>query len=106
MCDRDVWRNLRDRVPHPYSVADAEAYISHVASRPIQTNFGIDVTGEAIGSISLMIGEDITRKSAEIGYWIGSAAKHGHERQETSTEGREESHFGHLRAPQGVRWIH
>ena len=69
--DRDVWRNLRDRFPHPYGVADAEAYISHVASRPIQTSFGIDVAGEAIGSISLMIGDDIARKSAELGYWIG-----------------------------------
>ena len=69
--DREVWRNLRDRFPHPYSVADAEAYIAHVASRQIQTSFGIDVGGEAIGSISLMIGDDIARKSAEIGYWIG-----------------------------------
>lgn len=69
--DPQVWRNLRDRFPHPYSVADAEAYIAHVGARSIQTSFGIDVGGEAIGSISLMVGDDIARKSAEIGYWIG-----------------------------------
>lgn len=71
--DRGVWQNLRDRFPHPYTVADAEAYIAHVMSRPVQTSFGIVVDGQAIGSISLMLGEDIARRSAEVGYWIGRA---------------------------------
>jgi ribosomal-protein-alanine N-acetyltransferase len=66
-----VAQNLRDRFPHPYSLADAEWYIAHVASRAVQTSFGIVVDGEAIGSISLMLGDDISRCSAEIGYWIG-----------------------------------
>lgn len=69
--DYDVWRNLRDRFPHPYSLADAEAYIANAASRPMQTSFGIVVNGEAIGNISLMLGDDIARQSAEVGYWIG-----------------------------------
>jgi ribosomal-protein-alanine N-acetyltransferase len=69
--DHAVWQNLRDRFPHPYTPADAEAYIAHVASRPVQTSFGIVVDGQAIGSISLMLGDDIARQSAEVGYWIG-----------------------------------
>ena len=69
--DRGVWQNLRDRFPHPYSEADAVAYIEHVRARPVQTSFGIDVDGQAIGSISLMLGEDIARRTAEVGYWIG-----------------------------------
>jgi ribosomal-protein-alanine N-acetyltransferase len=69
--DPGVWQNLRDRFPHPYSVADAVAYIEHLVSRPAQTSFGIDVDGRAIGSITLMVGEDIARRSAEVGYWIG-----------------------------------
>ncbi len=69
--DHDVWKNLRDRFPHPYAPADAESYIAHVASRPIQTNFAIVVEDAAIGSISLMLGDDIARRSAEVGYWIG-----------------------------------
>lgn len=69
--DRGVWQNLRDRFPHPYGEADALAWIEHVRSRPVQTSFGIDVDGQAIGSISLMIGEDIARHTAELGYWIG-----------------------------------
>jgi [ribosomal protein S5]-alanine N-acetyltransferase len=44
-----------------------------VARRPVVTSFGIIVDGEAIGSISLMVGDDIARRSAEVGYWIGRA---------------------------------
>lgn len=66
-----VAQNLRDRFPHPYALADAESYIAHVATRPVQTSFGIVVDAEAIGTISLMLGDDISRCSAEIGYWIG-----------------------------------
>ena len=69
--DRGVWQNLRDRLPHPYSEADALAYIEHVNSRPVQTNFAIEVDRQAVGSISLMLGEDIARQTAEVGYWIG-----------------------------------
>ena len=67
----EVARNLRDRFPHPYKQSDADEYIAHVAKRPIQTSFGIVVDNEAIGSITLMLGDDIARRSAEIGYWIG-----------------------------------
>ena len=69
--DPAVAQNLRDRFPHPYQRADAEAYITHVATRPRQTSFGIVVGTEAIGTISLLLGDDIARCSAEIGYWIG-----------------------------------
>jgi RimJ/RimL family protein N-acetyltransferase len=69
--DYDVWRNLRDRFPHPYSTADAATYIAHVASRPVVTSFGIVVENDAIGSISLLLGDDVARRSAEVGYWIG-----------------------------------
>jgi RimJ/RimL family protein N-acetyltransferase len=70
--DREVWLNLRDRFPHPYTPADAIAYIDAVAARPRQTSFGIVVDGEAAGSITLMPGEDIARWTAEIGYWLGA----------------------------------
>ena len=71
--DRDVWLNLRDRFPHPYSVRDAEEYIAAVGGRPLQTSFGLVVDGEAAGSVSLMLGQDVERRTAEIGYWLGRA---------------------------------
>ena len=69
--DHDVWKNLRDRFPHPYTSADAESYIAHVTSRAVQTSFAIVVEDTAIGGISLMLGDDIAQRSAEVGYWIG-----------------------------------
>ena len=69
--DRDVWLNLRDRFPHPYALADAEAWIAATSAQTPQSSFGIIVDGQAAGGISLMPGQDIERVSAEIGYWLG-----------------------------------
>jgi ribosomal-protein-alanine N-acetyltransferase len=69
--DYGVWQNLRDRFPHPYSERDAMEYIAMVAAQPVQTGFGIVVDDEAAGGIGLMLGSDIARRTAEIGYWVG-----------------------------------
>jgi RimJ/RimL family protein N-acetyltransferase len=71
--NRQVWLNLRDAFPHPYTVADAEWYIGHTAGQAPVTTFAIEVGGEAVGSVSLTLGSDIERYSAEIGYWLGEA---------------------------------
>ena len=69
--DREIWLNLRDRFPHPYALADAEAYIASCAGRSVPTSFGIVVDGVVGGNISLHPGSDIERISAEMGYWLG-----------------------------------
>lgn len=69
--DRDVWLNLRDRFPHPYTEQDADAYIAMVVARTSRLSFGIVVNGEACGTIGLVPGVDIARCTAEIGYWLG-----------------------------------
>lgn len=71
--DRDIWLNLRDRFPHPYGQADAEAYIARVAADDPTTSFAIVVDDSAVGGVGLMLGHDIERVSAEIGYWLGRA---------------------------------
>ncbi len=71
--NRKVWLNLRDRFPHPFSVADGAAYIGAVLARPRETSFAITVNDVAVGGISLRIGEDIERLSAELGYWLGES---------------------------------
>src|SRR5262249_56847751 len=35
------------------------------------TNFAIEVDGEAAGAIGIVLGQDVHRRSAEIGYWLG-----------------------------------
>lgn len=69
--NRKVWLNLRDRFPHPFTQADGAAYIADVGSRPVTTSFAIAVDGLAVGGISLHVGQDIERLSAELGYWLG-----------------------------------
>lgn len=69
--DREIWLNLRDLFPHPYTITEAEWYIGHLEGEEPPLGFGIDVNGAIVGSISLKPGTDVERVSAEIGYWIG-----------------------------------
>jgi RimJ/RimL family protein N-acetyltransferase len=71
--NRKIWRNVRDRFPHPYTRAEAEAWVRLAALRTPETAFAIDVGGEAVGGIGLELQEDVYRRSAEIGYWLGEA---------------------------------
>jgi len=69
--DREVWRNLRDRFPHPYTKGDARDWIDQVQSLEPVTNFAITVDGQFAGGIGLALNQDVHRLSAEIGYWLG-----------------------------------
>ena len=70
---RKVWLQLRDQFPHPYTAADAEAWLGHVEKARVETNFAIALDGEAVGGIGFVLGSDVERLSAEIGYWLGEA---------------------------------
>jgi [ribosomal protein S5]-alanine N-acetyltransferase len=68
-----VWRQLRDRFPHPYRVEDAERFLASVVGKEPETDFAVEVEGEAAGAIGLTLGIDVERVSAEIGYWLAEA---------------------------------
>ena len=67
----NVARQLRDRFPHPYTRANATAFLKAATSAPEPSNLAIDVVGEAVGAIGYVAGIDVERYSAEIGYWLG-----------------------------------
>ena len=69
--NRKVWRNLRDRFPHPYTLADAEEWLQRVRDAELEIDFALDVGGAAVGGIGFTIQEDVYRRSAELGYWLG-----------------------------------
>jgi RimJ/RimL family protein N-acetyltransferase len=69
--NRNVSRNLKDRFPFPYTAADADTWIGHVATQTPATAFAIVVDGAAVGGIGIELGTDVHRRSAEIGYWLG-----------------------------------
>jgi len=68
--NRNIWLNVRDLFPHPYTRSDARAWIRHARKKP-ETNFAIASNIEAIGGIGFLPQEDVYRRSAEIGYWLG-----------------------------------
>jgi [ribosomal protein S5]-alanine N-acetyltransferase len=73
----NVARNMRDRFPHPYTVADAEAWLALVPTQSPTTNFAIatadELTGELIGGIGIELQTDVFRRGAELGYWVGES---------------------------------
>ncbi len=71
--DRRIWLQLRDLFPHPYRLADAEAYIDRVASVDPPRSLAIVVDARAVGGVGLEPMSDVNRRSAEIGYWLGTA---------------------------------
>ena len=68
--NRNVWINLLDRFPHPYTRADGEAWIALRAKAIPQTKFAIANSKEAIGGIGIELQSGNQRRSAAIGYWL------------------------------------
>jgi RimJ/RimL family protein N-acetyltransferase len=69
--DRRVWRNLRDRFPHPYTANDAVQWV-RMASLLTDSQFAIEVEGAAVGGIGFEQLDDVYRVGAELGYWLGA----------------------------------
>jgi len=69
--NRNVWRNLRDAFPHPYTALDAASWLDSVRGMSPERFFAIDVGGEAAGSIGIAPLSDVYARSAEIGYFLG-----------------------------------
>lgn len=69
--NRNVWRNLTHRFPHPYTPEDAERWFLLLESMPEPTHWAIDLDGEAIGAVGLMLREGVHARTAAFGYWLG-----------------------------------
>lgn len=69
--DPDIARYLRDRFPHPYTKENARQWIAFCRNTKPSTNFAISVDGVAVGSIGVMLQTDVSRRGAEVGYWLG-----------------------------------
>lgn len=72
--NRKISMRLRDRFPYPYLLQDAKRFLSAVMMRDENANefvLAIEVNGEAVGGIGVILGTDIERISGELGYWLG-----------------------------------
>ena len=69
--NRRIWRNLNDYFPHPYTLGDANGWIEFTQQEEPERNFAIASATQVVGGIGLKLREDVFRRSAEIGYWLG-----------------------------------
>ena len=66
----NIWNNMRDYIPHPYSIDDAEKFIAdQVDLLPVQ-NFAIVEGTELAGGIGITLRSDVYKMNVELGYWI------------------------------------
>jgi [ribosomal protein S5]-alanine N-acetyltransferase len=69
---REVWKTLADLFPHPYTRADADAWIAHVAADDSGSlHLAITVDGEPVGGVGLIRQGDTERLTGIVGYWLG-----------------------------------
>jgi ribosomal-protein-alanine N-acetyltransferase len=71
--NREIWINVRDRFPHPYTARDGREFIRSARRMQPETFFAIEVDRAAVGGIGFVLQADVERVSAEIGYWLGQA---------------------------------
>lgn len=69
--DREVWRNLTDLFPHPYTEADAAFWVQHALEISASLHFAIESQGYLAGGVGIIAGEGIYRKTGQFGYWLG-----------------------------------
>lgn len=70
--DVEVWRNMFEGFPHPYSMTDAIVWCDGGARESrYGLVWGIAVQGEVIGCASVTPQQGPLRCNAEVGYWIG-----------------------------------
>ncbi len=66
-----IWINLRDHFPHPYTLENAESFISFVNLADPVTNYAIEIDNDCAGAIGIVLGKDFYKRTAELGYWLG-----------------------------------
>ena len=71
----NILNNLRDGIPYPYSVKDAEEFIGAMLAADPANNFAFAITVDdrAVGSISISRCANIHSRTAELGYYLGEA---------------------------------
>ncbi|MDE6761471.1 MAG: GNAT family N-acetyltransferase [Lachnospiraceae bacterium] len=71
--NKNILDNLRDGLPYPYTVKDAEEFIMAMLSSDKTKTFAfaIVVDDRVIGSIGVFRCENIHFRTAEMGYYIG-----------------------------------
>jgi len=70
--NKKILDNLRDGIPYPYTVSDAEDFITAMLAADENSTFAwaITVDGAAVGSIGAFRKDNVHRLTAEMGYYV------------------------------------
>ena len=66
-----IWNNLRDYIPHPYTLDDATKFITAQSEIVPTQNFAIIQDEQIVGGIGILLNVDVYRMNVELSYWIG-----------------------------------
>ena len=69
--NREVWRNLRDAFPSPYTKQDARAWIRAATRQFPCMHFAVCEGERLAGGIGIVPRIDVHEGTAEVGYWLG-----------------------------------
>jgi len=69
--NKNIWNNVRDSLPQPYTFKNAEEWIFYCNRQKPLLNFAVIYNTQIVGSIGCILKTDVYRKSMEIGYFIG-----------------------------------
>ncbi|MBI9066927.1 MAG: GNAT family N-acetyltransferase [Salinivirgaceae bacterium] len=66
----NIWKNLRNIFPYPYTYDDATTWIELNINKKKPTSFALVLNEDPIGNIGFILGLDVHSKNIEIGYWL------------------------------------
>jgi [ribosomal protein S5]-alanine N-acetyltransferase len=70
--DYEVACTLRDSFPHPYTIEDAQRWVSYNLLQPDPNPvMAIEYNGLLVGCMGAFFKDDVYCKNAEVGYWLG-----------------------------------
>lgn len=68
--NRNIHAYLLDKFPHPYTMENANEWISLILNQTPLLCFVIDINGELAGVVGIEMRTDVYRKAPLIGYWL------------------------------------
>ena len=66
----NIWNNLRDYIPHPYTIEEAGDFIAIQSELFPTQNFAILNEDQIVGGIGISLQADIYKMNVELGYWV------------------------------------
>ena len=70
--DRTVADNMMDAFPYPFTPSDGNRFLERFMAHDPQLFLAIAVNGIAVGAVGIHPDDDVYRRNAELGYWIGA----------------------------------